>query len=485
MKPSPSNHLSKLYFRNIKLIHQSAMAVIFLCYLLFAGVLPFAVADTLQELGDRLISNTELNTPQKKVAEVVFKICSTFPDPANDSQEDFLNRCSEVVVHGMESEKAAALFQMDTIETDTMGTTTVEISATQFAHIAARLASLRNGSGGAIALSIDGKTLDPMILLAAVDHYSDAGSGMASGNSPIGGKWGAFLNASIGTGDADATDLEPGFDFDTKGITGGIDYKMSPNLILGVALGYGMTESDIDLSAGELEVDGYGAALYGTYYINNFYLDLMGFWGSREYDLARHVHYSITASDGGMTDVDQTFLGETDSDEISLSISGGYDVRLGAWTVGPYARLNYLDATIDGYEESLNTDNMNNGYGLGVKVEDQDLESLTSTLGLQLTYATTMGWGVLTPYLRLDWTHEYQNDSQTIQASFINDYHADDEKIMIAIPTNDPDEDYFNFGIGFAATLPHGIMAFFDYETIIGLNEITSHLFSGGIRLEF
>ena len=50
---------------------------------------------------------------------------------------------------------------------------------------------------------------------------------------------------------------------------------------------------------------------------------------------------------------------------------------------------------------------------------------------------------------------------------------------------DNPDTDYFNFGVGTSATFPRGISAFVDYATIWGLEDVTYHQFTGGLRMEF
>src|SRR2546422_944331 len=69
------------------------------------------------------------------------------------------------------------------------------------------------------------------------------------------GRLSAFLNGSFSTGKLDATDREAGFDFDSGGVTAGVDYRLTPNLVLGVAFGYVRTSADFSQSGGKLDSD--------------------------------------------------------------------------------------------------------------------------------------------------------------------------------------------------------------------------------------
>lgn len=233
---------------------------------------------------------------------------------------------------------------------------------------------------------------------------------------------------------------------------------------------------------GDPELDGYGISLYRTYYIKDFYIDVIGNYGP-----ARNTAYSITAQDVGKTRINETFLRKNDYGEISLSLGGRYHFNAGGLTVMPHSRINYLHANIAPYQEQLFNKNGYDGLDIdpGVIVEGQNLKSLTTVMGVEAdhTFITTMG--VLIPYLRVEWEHEFINNAQDIQVIFPNDYHAKHATDIIIISTDGPDKDYLNFGVGISSIFPHGVLAFIDYETVLALKEVTLHQISAGLRLEF
>ena len=97
----------------------------------------------------------------------------------------------------------------------------------------------------------------------------------------------------------------------------------------------------------------------------------------------------------------------------------GYDFTARGFTFGPYARLNYLQANIDGFQEHI--DDMNAGFGLGLAMQEQDVESLTWVLGGQGSYAFSTGFGVLVPQVRFEWEHEFLNNQRKITGAFVSD----------------------------------------------------------------
>lgn len=430
-------------------------------------------------------------TPEKEISDTVEIFCPQLvrinrENPLPPDQKDVLDRCGEVKIRSEEGfsslseAQVEGLRHMTSEETSAMGTMSVEITYAQAAAISGRLVTLRGIGTAGLASGFDYRRMDPPLFAGPVTYYAAADdSGMQSIFQM--GRLGAFLNGSFTTGDRDETSFEPGFDFDNWGMTAGVDYRLMENLVLGLALGYSDTETELDDSAGDIDSDGYAVSLYGIYNIDALYLDAIATYGSQDYDTVRNVRYTVDVP------VDQTFLGDSDSDEYSVSLGAGYDFNQRGFTYGPYLQFNYLKTEIDGYTERLARINSDPGSGLALTFDDQNIESFTSVVGGQASYAVGTGFGVLRPQIRLDWEHEYSNDQRLIKARFLN---VPDDPVAVAnnlilIPTEDPDRDFFNLGLGVSATLPRGIMAFVDYATILGLEDIDLHQIAGGLRLEF
>ncbi|HAI69704.1 MAG TPA: autotransporter outer membrane beta-barrel domain-containing protein, partial [Gammaproteobacteria bacterium] len=51
--------------------------------------------------------------------------------------------------------------------------------------------------------------------------------------------------------------------------------------------------------------------------------------------------------------------------------------------------------------------------------------------------------------------------------------------------TDEPDTHYANIGLGLSLQFKEGAAAFINYDTTLGLSNMTNHSLIGGIRLEF
>lgn len=96
--------------------------------------------------------------------------------------------------------------------------------------------------------------------------------------------------------------------------------------------------------------------------------------------------------------------------------------------------------------------------------------------------------GLLIPYFRLEWEHEFEDDSSVLKKGLYGLSNNDSEQgedHLVSVNADEPDEDYFNFGLGFSMIFRHGVLAFVDYETIFGLDDVTDHQFAAGLEFKY
>ncbi len=374
-------------------------------------------------------------------------------------------------------ELAAALQQIANEETIAPSTLLTETSFGQFGNLFARLTSLR---GGATGLSISGLNLNMNGRQLHANTLTATPRGGAAGDESAAnwGRLGAFINGDLGFGEVDATDREDGLEFDGGGITAGLDYRINDNAVIGAALGYTSLDADFDSSAtvsgGEVDADGYTLAVFGSYFTGDFYVDGVIGYGSNDYDLTRRIVVPTNSANPDNQGANRTATADTDSDQFALSISAGYMLNSGALSYGPYARLSYLDGEIDAYEEQ-------GAAGLNLAVDKQDVESLVTAIGGQVAYASSQSFGVVQPYARLEWHHEFRNDTQLIRAQYVFDPRDN----PLVVRTDSPDRNYFLLGLGASAIFQGGVQGFASYETTLGLDDVEDHRFTLGARFEF
>lgn len=441
-----------------------------------------------------LVRAPGLTPPQQSMAAAIDVVCPKLLAAGVVTQEsaigDLTRRCREMrqtanalqqigattFSLGLTNDQlAAALGLLSHEETATQGTGAIE-TGTPSRDIAARLSALRQGARGitlsGLKLDIDGRSVSAAELIG----LDGAGGGGAADRGAF-GRFGAFLNGSYSFGDKDGTARESGFDSKTGLVTGGVDYRFTDSVVAGVAFSHSQTDADIDAGLGDVDTKSYGISLYGTAYWGGLYVDaLVGFaWNT--YDTTRRISYAAGPGAGagaaGIV-VDREAKGRTDGPQYTFTVGTGYELRQGGFILTPLLRLEFVGVLIDGYTEF-------GAAGLDLTVKRQDVFSLQHALGGQLARAIGTPIGVLVPYVRAEWRHEFLDHKRRITAK----YARDPFNIFFSIPTDDPDRDFAALAAGLAGQFKGGVAAFLNYETVLGLRDVTAHTFTAGVRIEF
>lgn len=425
---------------------------------------------TVTVVADGFETTPGLNETQLTIARTLDAGCAALAalgEGLTAAQQNLLASCN-VLQELPDGQVGGVLDQIAPDEIAAQGSLAIEAANTQWNNIDARLNNVRGSGGGGVNLtglniSVFGQPL-PNVLISRLAP-SVRGGGASADESGLLSKLGVFVNGNVRIGDKNNTDREPGFDFDTYGVTAGADYRFSESLVIGGALGYAATETEFSNSGGNVDFDSYSVSVYGTYFQSEkLYVDAIATVGRNAYDTKRRIQFA-----------NEDAKSDTDGMEYSVSVGAGYDASHGGFAFGPYARVNYVRTDVDGYRERPTAS------GLELELESQDIESVTTVLGGQVSYNLSTTFGVVSPQFRLEWEHEYKDDERDINGRLVNDPTA----TTFAVPTDNPDRDFFNVGVGVSAVFAAGRSAFVYYETELGRNDFKQHEVTAGIRLEF
>ena len=435
---------------------------------------------TVAETDGKIISVVaKERTPGRALGELLDISCPGLQginiDELNEAERELLIRCNDLLAasaQGLNAEVIAALQQIAPEEIAAQIRASRSLSERQMGNIGDRLSTLRRGLVG---VSLAGLSLQPAhgapITGELLNNMFGTGAAGGSAGESINGPWGLFISGVVGQVKRDSTQQEDGFTIDTLGTTIGVDYQFSRELIAGGAVGFAGSDVDIDNNAGDLEVEGFNVAAYGTYYISqNIYLDGILSYNRHHYDSTRNISFVLNNNP-----VNAQAQSKPDGQLLALSIGGGYEFYAKhGWVSGIKAKLDYADSTIDAYSET-------GAGGLNLSIEEQRSDSFMSSLGLQLSYAYSTRWGVLLPQFDLDWQHQFRGNAVNIKGQFVNDQFG----TSFQFKTDNPDRDFFGVGLGLSAVFPDGNAAFIQTATTLGRDSYEDYYFAVGARFEF
>lgn len=416
-------------------------------------------------------------------------------DNLSADENDLLRRCADVIQAGGlgiqadqadetdNAEAAVALRQIAPDEIAAQGTTSVTAVNSQQNNVAARVSALQSGLRGLslnqLSLNVDGSRL------AGNDLQKLVGGAAGRGDSRLG----LFISGDISSGDKDQTTREAGFDFDTQTLTVGVDYFLGDSSFVGVALGVSQIEMDIENSGGGLDTDTVGLSVYGSVFRkNNFYINGFFDYTRGDHDSERAINYTLDETAGGCCNVtevgrvtvNQVAKGSTEGDQVTLSMKMGYEKSKGAFSHGPSLDLTYTSLTIDGFSETM-SNATDVGRGLALTYKEQEIDSFRAALGYQVSHVSSQSWGVFSKQARFNLHHEFEDDGRSVE-SF---YSFDPAKNVMTLSADDPDSDFYSVAFDLTAGLANGKSAFLSYSTLFGLDDVSLHQISGGMRFEF
>ncbi len=345
-----------------------------------------------------------------------------------------------------------------------------ELTKEQLSNISRRLTSLRRGQNltllSGLSLNYGNETITGDMLAPLLqDNLWQGNASGGSAGSGFANNWSWFVNGKIGGGRQDETIYESGFKFDNYALTVGSDYRFDNKGLMGLALGYGQTDMDMEHQGGSMDVGNYSGTVYGSYYpSDDSYIDVIGAFNLSRYDMRRRVAFGTT---------DETAKGSTDSIGYALSFGGGYDFVHRGFTSTLNTRLDYLKTTIDGYRET-------SAGSYNIAINKQQVSQLVSTLGAQFRYAFSYSWGVLVPHVNVSWLHQFQGNADTVKGYFLIDPNS-----QFSFETNQPGSNYYVLALGSSATFADGVSTYIQYETTVAQKNLTIWNLAAGLRFEW
>ena len=276
------------------------------------------------------------------------------------------------------------------------------------------------------------------------------------------GPFGFFVNAGGSWCHVDSKGNSSGFGLFNRNFNTAFDFKVSDKLATGILFGYTSSAAELDGGQGRFDANIFRFSPFVTLSpTENTYIDLAAGYAKHD-NLASRSCFLC----GGAAKAD------FETDEFNLLVGTGYTYNIGAWSMRGYGQAATIYMDIGGYQEK--------GAGLSaglLRVPEQYVVSVTSTFGVELTYAWSLPFGVLTPRITGEWVREYENDARVTRAFTQTGLPA-------TIASNASERDWGNMGTGLQLNLPNGLSANIGYQALI-MSGSYNHALEGGLRLEF
>ena len=241
--------------------------------------------------------------------------------------------------------------------------------------------------GGDARPAMAARALDSVAGLANAPPTAGRGPQGRPSQTPALGVWTA---GAIDWGRRDARGQRD-YRFSTSGISGGVDVKLSEQLVVGVGAGYGLDRTSVGSNGSLSRGENYVGAVYGGWRgEGKLVIDgVLGF-GSLDYNSRRW------SADAG-----RMLTGERHGSVVFGSASFALEQTRRALSWSPYARVQFSSIDLDRFAERGS-----DVFALNYRA--LDTQSLSSALGASFDWSRRRRTGAVVANLRVEWRHEFE-----------------------------------------------------------------------------
>lgn len=248
-----------------------------------------------------------------------------------------------------------------------------------------------------------------------------------------------FVSLGGRVSQTDATSNNMGFETKSATVWAGVERSVNANTWVGVMLGGGQANTDMDLDAGSVDVESLGLGVYarGSMGGTGRYKAMLGYQ-NLSFDTERNI--SVLGA---------TATGDTDGRVFVAGIEADWLKPMNTWRWGPTASLQYVNVSVDGYTET--------GAGLGnLTVGDLSTNYLLASAGLRAEADYQVGGGVVNSFAYATVTSQKGGDD-LISTNFAG-------LSSFGMPVDAQDDTWVDLGFGISTVLSNNGKA----ETTLG-----------------
>ncbi|MEC8813195.1 MULTISPECIES: autotransporter domain-containing protein [unclassified Ketobacter] len=375
--------------------------------------------------------------------------------------------CDDSNSDNVSEELAAACAGIGALTDEELAQLTAEITPEEILVTRRMMSEMSRGQTDRIysgqQLIRQGLNPSQLVLNGTSIPLADYKGGTASSDqaAPIG----VFGTIHIDQVEHDASGLESAYDSDTYGVTVGVDYRLRPNLHVGGAFDWATHEVEYAQESGQLDSDVYSLTGYFSWFANQqLGVDVQLGYAMGTIDTKRNITVPVT----------QVVYGDTDSEQWNLSTQVQWTFSRDGWTLTPYLRLDYIMTEVDGYDETGDS-----AWLMGVG--DQEMNQLSTSLGVSGTYAVSYDWGVWVPGFSASMVSENSSDYSPVEFSLLADSSSNGE---FSLQPESEDSLFYEAEINSVFILAGGFSTFVSVRSIEGYENITAYQYSLGFNYE-
>jgi outer membrane lipase/esterase len=298
----------------------------------------------------------------------------------------------------------------------------------------------------------------------AVVQASNAALDQRVGLTRSVGAFDGFARLSRTDNDVDASADSLKSDGNNRALTAGVDYQLSKDLSVGVAVTRGDQETKFANNAGRYKARDYLMSGFARYTMGPLTLSSDVSVGSTRYSGIERVIQlgALSRTERGSNNT---------ATQMSARFAAAYTLSLGQLDVVPNASLAFRKTTIGGYSETgpTGTDSTSMRY------DEQEIKSMLVGAGVK----ASVDLGVAKPFVSANVYHDAKNDDRTVTAGLVT------QPVMFTLPVYTPKANYGVLGLGASFDLSKTAGAYVAYSQMVSGGDQTNRSLSAGFQMQF
>jgi len=271
-----------------------------------------------------------------------------------------------------------------------------------------------------------------------------------------------WTSGSLIFGRSSSLDAASKFKFNMSGMSAGLDTSIFPQVKAGFSVGFSADTTSIGEQGSKNVAQTMTGSLYASWRVwNRFFIDGMAGYGN--------AHSTTTRFDANAGDF---LAGKRPGNMLFGAVTLSYDETFGALKVSPYARYEAFRAVLSSYAETGAAD-------WALSFAETSVMSQGATLGLRAQYGFEMGWGTLSPKVRLE--HTRTSDGAFSQSIA----YVADPSSAFASHSKGSQRSMTSIGLGLQATTKAGTSSSLDYLRSSSSTGVQSQGMRGSVNLPF
>ena len=252
--------------------------------------------------------------------------------------------------------------------------------------------------------------------------------------------------------------------YGATGVTGGLDYRLRPNILVGLTGGYDAARVHLTPLSPESSLDTWYAGAYGTAGYGPFYIEGHGSYGRTDFRLQRVAAFG---------NYDAFTQAHPKSENATGVGTVGASFRYNGIEVEPFAGGRYTYVNIEGFSEGTSL--------AALTLPRIKRESVEGLAGLRMGANLTIGGATVRPSIRGEYRHEFEDRHPR---TFVSDFAGAGIGSQFAFTTTPLSADYADVGAGVTISGHSPFSVVISYDGQLGKDRSINGI-TGGFHLAF